>query len=90
MSNRGHDSIAIFAVDKASGRLTAAGHMPTGGKTPRYFTLDPTGAYLLAGNQASSTVSIFRVDAGTGALTPAQTLSDVPEPVAMAFVPVKR
>jgi len=90
VSNRGHDSIAMFAVDKASGRLTAAGHVPTGGKTPRYFTLDPTGAYLLAGNQASSTVSIFRVDAGTGKLTPAQTLTDVPEPVAMAFVPVKR
>jgi 6-phosphogluconolactonase len=90
VSNRGHDSIAMFSIDKANGRLTPVAHVPTGGKTPRYFTLDPTGSFLLAGNQGSSTVSVFRVDAATGRLTPAQTLTDVPEPVAIAFVPVKR
>ena len=90
VSNRGHDSIAIFAIDKATGKLTPVAHVPTGGKTPRYFTLDPTGAYLLAGNQNSNTVTVFRVDANSGRLTPAQTLTDVPEAVAIAFVPVKR
>jgi 6-phosphogluconolactonase len=90
VSNRGHDSIAIFAIDKATGKLTPVAHVPTGGKTPRYFTLDPTGSYLFAGNQDSNTVTIFRVDANTGRLTPAQTLTDVPQAVAMAFVPVKR
>ncbi|HTI49679.1 MAG TPA: lactonase family protein, partial [Planctomycetaceae bacterium] len=45
-SNRGHDSIAIFAVDPETGMLTAKGHQPTGGKTPRNFAIDPTGAFL--------------------------------------------
>jgi 6-phosphogluconolactonase len=88
VSNRGHDSIAIFSVDKATGRLTPSGHVPTGGKTPRFFTLDPSGRYLFAANQDSSTVSVFKVDA-TAKLTPAQTLKDVPNPVSIVFVPVK-
>jgi 6-phosphogluconolactonase len=90
VSNRGADNIAIFAIEKASGRLTLLEHVPTGGRTPRYFAFDPTGAYLLAANQASNTVTVFRVDARTGRLTPTQTLSDVPEPVCIVFVPVTR
>jgi 6-phosphogluconolactonase len=88
VSNRGHDSIAIFAIDPAKGTLTPAGHAPTGGKTPRYFGLDPSGNYLLAANQNSNTVVVFRVDPKTGGLTQAQTLSDVPEAVSIEFVPV--
>lgn len=89
VSNRGDDSIAIFAIDPSKGTLTPAGHASTNGKTPRYFTLDPSGNYLLAANQNSDTVTVFRVDANTGGLTPTgQTLSDVPQPVAIAFVPV--
>ena len=61
-SNRGHDSIAIFTIDKATGTLTPAGHQPTGGKTPRNFAIDPTGAYLLAANQDSDTIVVFRID----------------------------
>lgn len=87
VSNRGHDSIAIFAIDPAKGTLTPAGHASTGGKTPRYFGLDPSGNYVLAANQNSNTVVVFRVDAKTGGLTQAQTLSDVPEPVSIVFVP---
>jgi 6-phosphogluconolactonase len=89
VSNRGNDSIAIFAIDKATGKLTPVAHVPTGGKTPRYFTLDPTGSYVLAGNQGSNTVTVFRVDANSGRLTPQQTLTDVPEAVSIVFVPVK-
>ena len=65
-SNRGHDSIAIFSVDAATGRLTAIGHEPTQGKTPRNFSIDPTGTYLLAANQDSNTVVVFRLDPATG------------------------
>jgi len=90
VSNRGHNSIAVFSVDKASGTLKAAGTVPTGGKTPRFFTLDPTGKFLFAGNQDSNTVTVFRVDRSTAKLTPAQTLNDVPEAVSIVFVPVKR
>jgi 6-phosphogluconolactonase len=89
VSNRGHDSIAIFGVDPTKGTLTAAGHAPTNGKTPRYFTLDPSGNFLFAANQNSNTVTVFRVDAKTGGLRPSQSLTDIPEPVCIVFVPVK-
>jgi 6-phosphogluconolactonase len=90
VSNRGNDSIAIFAIDQANGRLTPVEHVPTNGRTPRYFTFDPTGAYLLAGNQGSNTVVVYRVDKSSGRLTPTQSLADVPEPACIVFVPVKR
>jgi 6-phosphogluconolactonase len=88
VSNRGHDSVAIFSIDAATGGLKPAGHLSTTGKTPRYFTLDPTGNYLFAGNQNSNTVAIFRVDAKSGqpAATPIQTLTDVPQAVSIVFV----
>lgn len=66
-SNRGHDSIAVFAVG-SDGALTAKGHTSTGGKTPRNFGIDPSGRVLLAANQGSGTVVTFRIDATTGAL----------------------
>ncbi|MFM8218977.1 MAG: lactonase family protein, partial [Planctomycetaceae bacterium] len=55
-SNRGHDSIAIFTVDAATGLLTAQGQEPTRGKAPRNFVVDPTGHWLLAENQGSDTI----------------------------------
>jgi 6-phosphogluconolactonase len=70
-SNRGHDSIAVFAVDAASGKASLTGHFPTGGRTPRSFALDDEGKLLVAANQGSGTLSVFRVDAATGALTSA-------------------
>lgn len=60
-SNRGHDSIAVFGVDSATGRLNFSGCEPTGGQTPRNFALDPTGAFLLAANQNSDNVVVFRI-----------------------------
>ena len=50
-SNRGHDSLAIFTIDEKTGKLTAAGHQKTRGKTPRNFGIDPTGTYVIACNQ---------------------------------------
>jgi 6-phosphogluconolactonase len=67
-SNRGHDSIAMFSVDAATGRLTAMGHEPTQGHTPRNFSIDPTGTYLLAANLDSNTVTVFHLDPSTGRL----------------------
>ena len=68
-SNRGHDSIVIYAVDAATGRLSVLGHQPTGGSTPRSFHLEPSGKLLLVANQFSNEVVSFRVDAQTGLLT---------------------
>lgn len=86
VSNRGHDSIAIFKVDK-DGKLTAAGHQSTQGKTPRNFGIDPTGKFLLAANQGSDTVVVFRIDPKSGALSPAGATASVPTPVCVTFVP---
>jgi 6-phosphogluconolactonase len=85
-SNRGHDSIAIFAIDPSKGRLKSLGQVLTGGKTPRHFAIDPTGTYLLAENQESNNVVVFHIDAATGNLTPTGQTIDVPSPVCITFV----
>jgi 6-phosphogluconolactonase len=85
-SNRGHDSIAIFTIDKATGALSPAGHQPTGGKTPRNFAIDPTGAYLLAANQESDTIAVFRIDRASGRLTPVGKPVRVPRPVCLRMM----
>jgi 6-phosphogluconolactonase len=69
-SNRGHDSIASFRTDPATGRLEPVGHAPTGGQVPRNFLIDPPGAYLLAANERSDTVVTFRIDQATGQPSP--------------------
>lgn len=89
-SNRGHDSIAVFAVDADNGRLTLVEHEPTQGKTPRNFGVDPTGRFLLACNQGSDTIVSFRIDPETGALTPTGHRLDVPAPVCVKFVAIER
>jgi 6-phosphogluconolactonase len=63
-SNRGHDSLALFAVDPATGRLTPAGHEPTRGKTPRHFDIAPGGRFLYALNQDSDSVVVFELEDG--------------------------
>jgi 6-phosphogluconolactonase len=84
-SNRGHDSIAIFAVDAGSGTLSPVGFQSTLGQTPRMFALDPSGSWLLAANQDSGTIATFHRDAATGLLTVAGDLTTVPTPVAILF-----
>lgn len=68
-SNRGHDSIARFAVDEATGRLSAVDHTLTGGQTPRSFALSADGALLIVANQGSDALAVFRVDPASGALS---------------------
>jgi 6-phosphogluconolactonase len=85
-SNRGHDSIAVFAIDEQTGRLALVQHEPTQGSTPRGFGIDPGGRYLLAGNQRSDTVVVFRIDQETGRLTPTGHRIEIGSPVAVKFV----
>lgn len=86
VSNRGHDSIAVFSIDQTTGRLTSKGHTPTGGKTPRNFNIDPTGTILIAANQSSNDVFTFKIDADTGALTATGSRIEVGSPVCVRFV----
>ncbi len=88
VSNRGHNSIAIFTIDAATGRLTASGHASTRGEIPRNFNLDPSGRYLLAANQATDNVVVFRVDSKTGQLAPTGSEIEVGNPVCVRFMEI--
>jgi 6-phosphogluconolactonase len=85
-SNRGHDSLAVFAIDAGKGTLSFVEHQPTRGKTPRNFGLDPTGAWLLAANQGSDTIVVFGIDQATGRLHPTGQVVEVGAPVCIKFV----
>ncbi len=86
VSNRGDDSIAVFAIDARDGKLSFVERVPTGGKEPRHFTLDPTGKWLFAANQNSNTINLFSVDSASGRLTATSHAIQVPAPVCV--VPV--
>jgi 6-phosphogluconolactonase len=74
-SNRGEDSLVVFSIASLDGGLTFVQRISAGGRTPRHFTLDPSGRWLLCGNQDSATVTVFRRDGGTGRLGgPVQTI----------------
>ena len=88
-SNRGHDSITVFAIDEAGGTLSPVVDVPTGGKEPRHFAIDPSGKYLLAENQLSNNIVVFKIDPATGGLTPTGQVVEVPSPVDIAFLPME-
>jgi 6-phosphogluconolactonase len=85
-ANRGHDSLAVFARDTASGALTRVEIVPCGGQHPRNFALTPDGAWLLCGHQNSDSLAVFRVDAQTGRLTQVGAPVAVPKPVCVLFL----
>ena len=87
MSNRGHDSIAAFAIDKRSFTLRPIQHEPTGGNWPRNFAIDPSGRFLFAANERSNTITTHRIDAKTGKLTPTEKTLELPSPVCIRFAP---
>jgi 6-phosphogluconolactonase len=89
-SNRGTaNNITIFTIDAAKGTLKLAGAVATKGKTPRNFVIDPTGAFLLAANEDSGNIVVFRIDPATGGLTATGQTVEVPAPVGIAFVPAE-
>lgn len=84
-SNRGHDSIAVFSVDAATGALTPSGHVSTQGRTPRNFAITPDGKWLIAANQDGDSLVVFSVDTATGALTPTGQKVALGSPVCVRF-----
>ena len=86
-SNRGEDTITVFAIDPVKHTLTPVQHAPTLGKTPRGFAIDPTGSYLVAGNQDTDNVFVFRIHPNTGQLTATGKVVEVSSPVCVIFVP---
>ncbi len=85
-SNRGHNSIAVFAIDGEKGTLTNVQDVPTEGTTPRNFAIDPSGNFLLVGNQDSNEIVEFRIDPATGWLAPTGQKAQVPSPACILFV----
>lgn len=86
-SNRGDNSVAVFAVDSAKGTLTAKDRVSTGGKTPRSIAIDPTGGYLFAAHQDSDSVVVFRIDQKTGVPKATGEVLEAGAPVCVIFVP---
>ncbi len=84
-SNRGHDSLAVFAIAADTGRLTLVEIAPAGGKAPRNFALSPDGEWLVCAHQDSSTLAVFHVDGASGRLTRTGGTVSVPSPVCVLF-----
>jgi 6-phosphogluconolactonase len=89
-SNRGHDSLAVFRIDAASGRLTADGHVPIGGSWPRHFKIDASGRVLIAAHQKGGTIGFFRLDSKTGQPSPLGSTVAVDQPACVLPVRPQR
>ena len=84
-SNRGHDSIAAFAIDAATGKVTLIELVPSGGKVPRGFDVSPNGKWLVCGHQETGEITVFQIDAATGRLTRVPSNANVAMSVCVAF-----
>jgi 6-phosphogluconolactonase len=88
-SNRGHDSIVVYAIDAETGKLTPVEYAPTLGKHPRNFAISPDGAHLLVANKDSDNVVSFVRDAATGKLLPTGSVLTLSKPVCIKFAIVE-
>jgi 6-phosphogluconolactonase len=86
-SNRGHNSIAVFAIEEATGQIKAVGHQGEGIKTPRNFNIDPSGKWMVVANQDGDSIIVFAIDPATGDLKPTGQKAEVGSPVCVKFVP---
>jgi 6-phosphogluconolactonase len=84
-SNRGHDSVTMYAADPVDGSLTTIGWQRTQGRDPRFVGLDPAGRFLYAANEQGDTIVVFRIDARSGKLTPTGQVINTASPVTIVF-----
>ncbi|MGG7176715.1 lactonase family protein [Clostridium paraputrificum] len=85
-SNRGHNSISIFAIDEETSNLTLLGHQSTFGSGPRDFSISQDGKYLMVANQDTSSIVAFSIDYKTGMLNDVLDTINVPNPVCLKFL----
>lgn len=85
VSNRGHDSIAHFRRDPATGQLEFAGAVSCGGRHPRHFSLSPDGRWIVCANRDTDSLTALRRDGDSGSLQPSGSSSPVPQPVCVIF-----
>jgi len=86
----GPDTIGVYAIDQATGKLSEIEQVPPGGTMPRNFAIDPTGSYLFSGNELSGTVTLFKVNGNNGRLTQTATTLRIDVPVSIVFVPMEK
>jgi 6-phosphogluconolactonase len=84
-SNRGHDSIAVFAVDGRTGALSLVERHSSGGKAPRHFAIDPSGDWVLVANQQTNNIVVFKRDRSSGMLKDTGKIYKVDKPVCLVF-----
>ncbi|HCS53815.1 lactonase family protein [Rubinisphaera sp.] len=88
-SNRGHNSTAVFSIDKKTNKLTLIEHEPTQGDHPRFVGMDPSGSIYLAANMNSDNIVSFRVNQKTGKLEPTDNILEVSRPMCVVFIEKK-
>ncbi|RXH54087.1 lactonase family protein [Granulicella sibirica] len=88
-TNRGRNSVAVFAIDRASGRLSPLQDIPSGGRTPRNFDFDPSGRWLLVTNHDSDTAAVFAINPDTGVLNPAGDPVHIRHAFSPRFLPLQ-
>jgi 6-phosphogluconolactonase len=89
VGNRGHDSVAIFAIDPKTGMLTHTENVPSGGRTPRNIRFDPSGNWFFAANENGGNVTEFKVDKKSGHLTPTGVTGAINTPGGIYFLKLK-
>jgi 6-phosphogluconolactonase len=87
VSNRGEDSIVVYAIDGKTGELTAKQRTPSRGRVPRFFSFDPSGKWLVVANQEGGNLSVFSVDGKTGELAPKGEPVPLVKPMGVVFLP---
>lgn len=85
VSNRGHDSIAVFGRDAETGELSPLQHAPCGTNIPRHFKIDPSGKWLLCGGQKSNNLAVLPLDPETGLLGEPSFTIETPSPICILF-----
>ena len=88
-SRRGHDSIAVFAIDRETGLLTFVAHEPAQALWPSDLETDPAGRSMLAVNYESDSAAVWRIGSETGRLTPPRNGgAEAPKPTRVVMLPV--
>jgi 6-phosphogluconolactonase len=88
-SNRGHESLAVFAIDSTTGKISLLEHIPTQGHSPRNFAFDPTNKWIIVTNHNSDNAMVFKVDDKSGHLTPAGNPVPIVYPFCVRFLPTQ-
>jgi 6-phosphogluconolactonase len=85
-TNRGEDTIVVYAIDQKSGELSFRQRVASGGKVPRYFSFDPTHKWMVVSNQDGANVAVFSVDAKSGELAAQGAPVPLVKPMAVVFL----